>query len=458
MKTKHKNKLSPTQLIALGFLITIVVGSLLLTLPIARTRSYRYLDSLFTATSATCVTGHSTIDPATDLTLFGQIVLLIMIQIGGLGFILVFAFFLLFFGKKITLKNRILISQSVSKDDFEGVVKLLHKIIKYTFSIELIGAFFLAISFSKEYDIMHAMYYGLFHSISAFCNAGFDILPGDSFIPYALDRAINIPIMALIQIGGLGFLVWDDITKALYATFIEKKGFVRSIKKLNLHTKMVIVMQIFLVLLGTFAFLAFESDSQNTLANLDFQDKILVSNFQAVTARTAGFATLNMQELKIPTKLLMIFLMLIGGAPGSMAGGLKTVTFMVIFFGMLSVIKGRKNITIFKRTIPRETYEKACTVFLIMFVLTYASMMIIMCNLNAPMSSLDVLFDNASSIATVGLSTGAVLNMNTIALLTTIFLMFIGRVGTITTALVFLIERPRENDEIVYAHENVIVG
>ena len=458
MKTKRKNKLSPTQIIALGFLITILVGSMLLMLPISRTRNYSYLDSIFTATSATCVTGHSTIDAAKDLTIFGQVILMLLIQIGGLGFILVFALFLLIFGKKITLKNRILISQSVSKDGFEGIVKLLHKIIKYTFSIELIGAFVLAIGFSKEYSLGQSLYYGLFHSISSFCNAGFDILPGDSLIPYAFNRAIIIPLMILIQIGGLGFLVWDDISKACYAAFIERKGFWKSMRKLNLHTKIVVVMQVFLVLFGTFAFLGLEYQNPETIANITFNDKLLLASFHSVSARTAGFASLNMMKLNIPTKLFMIFLMLIGGAPGSMAGGLKTVTLMVIVFAMLAIIKGKKNITVFHRTVPRETYEKACTVFLIMFVMTYLSMVIVMCNLNQPMNSLDVLFDNASSIATVGLSTGALQNMNPVSILTTLFLMFIGRVGTITTALVFLIDRPRENDEIVYAHENVIVG
>ncbi len=455
---KYKNRFSPTQVIALGFLITILIGSLLFMLPISRTRNYSYLDALFTATSATCVTGHSTIDAFQDLTIFGQIVLMLLIQIGGLGFILVFALFLLMFGKKITLKNRILISQSVSKDDFEGVVKLLHKIIKYTFSIELIGAFILAMGFSKEFDFVHSLYYGLFHSISAFCNAGFDILPGDSLLPYALDKTINITLMMLIQIGGLGFLVWDDITKAIHAILIEKKGFQKSFQKLNLHTKMVLVMQVILVVLGALTFITLEFYNQETIGSLSLSNKFLVANFQVISARTAGMATIPMVSLKIPTKLLMIFLMLVGGAPGSMAGGLKTVTLMVIFCGMLAIIKGKKNITVFRRTIPREIYEKACTIFLIMFVLTYFSMVIIMCNLTEPLNSLDVLFDNASSIATVGLSTGAITKMNTISICTTIFLMFIGRVGTITTALAFLIERPKENDEVVYAHENVIVG
>lgn len=458
MKTKLKNKLSPTQIIAMGFLITIFIGSILLELPISHNGELSYLDSLFTATSATCVTGHSTVDVEATFTLFGQIIIMLLIQIGGLGFMLVIALILLWLGKKISFKDRILISQSVSKTDFEGTITLLKKIIKYTLTFELFGALILATRLVPEYGWGNGLFKALFHSISSFCNAGFDIFKGDSLMPYAYDRVINITLIILIQIGGLGFLVWEDISNCIGKAIREKTSLIRAIKKFSLHTKLVLIFQVLFVLLGMFGFLAFEYGNANTIGNMEFSDKLLVSAFQSVSARTAGMFTVNMEVMNSTTKLFMIFLMLIGGAPGSMAGGAKTVTLAVIIFGMFSMIRGKKNITVFRRTIPHETYEKATTVFNFMISIIFISVLIIMCNLIVPVSVIDVTFDTVSSIATVGLSTGAINNMNTVSRVVTILLMYIGRVGTITTAVAFVLGRPKENDDIVYAKEDVIVG
>lgn len=458
MKTKFKNKLSPTQIIAVGFLITIFIGSILLKLPISNNGNFSYLESLFTATSATCVTGHSTVDVEATFTLFGQIVLLCLIQIGGLGFILVIALIFMWLGKKMTLKNRILISQAVSKNDFQGVVRLLRKIIKYTFTFELFGALIIATRVVPELGWGEGLFKSLFHSVSAFCNAGFDIFKGESLVPFVFDKTINITLIILIMIGGLGFLVWEDISNCIGKAIRGRKSLIKAIKKFSLHTKLVLIMQVSLFILGTFAFLFFEYNNDLTIGNMDFENKVLVSSFQSASARTAGFYTVNMGDLQESTKLIMILLMFIGGAPGSMAGGVKTITLLVICYGIFSMIKGKKNISIFKKTISKETFEKACAIFFIMMVISYLSLLIIMCNIDSNITSLDILFDVVSSIATVGLTTGAIENMNSIGIINIILLMYIGRVGTITTAVAFVIDKPKENDDIVYAKEDVIVG
>ena len=302
------------------------------------------------------------------------------------------------------------------------------------------------------------LFKALFHSISAFCNAGFDIFKGESLIPFAFDPTINITLILLIMIGGLGFLVWEDISNCIGNAIREKTSLKRAIRKFSLHTKLVLIMQIALFIFGTLGFLMLENNNELTIGNMDLGNKILVSSFQSTTARTAGFYTVGMDKLQIPTKLLMIFLMFIGGAPGSMAGGIKTITLLVIIYGIFALIKGKKNISIMKKTINKETFEKACAIFFVMLTISYISLAIVMCNINSNVTALDAFFDIASSIATVGLSTGAIANMNELGIINIMFLMYIGRVGTITTAVAFVIGRPKENDDIVYAKEDVIVG
>lgn len=346
----------------------------------------------------------------------------------------------------------------MSKNDFDGVVRLLRKIIKYTFIIEFIGAIVLSLKFIPKMGIKAGVFNGMFHSVSAFCNAGVDILKGNSFEEYMLDKTINITLMFLIQIGGLGFLVWDDISNCVNEVFKKKLNMVRAIKKLSLHTKIVIITQIIFVFTGMFAFLLFENNNLNTIGNLSLSDKLLVSAFQSISARTAGIVTINVSYLNNTTKLLMLILMFVGGAPGSMAGGIKTVTIVVILFGMIAMLKGKKNITLLRRTIPKETYEKAMEIFIFMIMVTFVAIIAIECCLSSEVSIFDLTFDVSSAITTVGLSVGVLENLNTVGLCVIMLLMYIGRVGTITTAVAFMIEKPRENDAIVYAKEDVIVG
>ena len=300
------------------------------------------------------------------------------------------------------------------------------------------------------------LFKALFQSVSAFCNAGFDLVGSNSMIPFVTHRITNITCMFLITIGGLGFLVWDDISNCIKKAIKEKLNFGRFLRSLSLHTKLVLTLQLVLVIMGTIAFFACEYDNIATMANFNLSDKLLISTFHSVSARTAGFATVDLSCLNDITKFIMIFLMLIGGAPGGMAGGLKTTTILVIILGVLTNIKGKKNISILKRTITDGTFIKAVSVVVIALVLLMLSNMFLIAN--SDINVLDIMFESTSAFATVGLTSGALSQMNAICQGLIILLMFVGRVGTTTMAVAFVMKKPRENDLVVYAKENVIVG
>ncbi len=369
---------------------------------------------------------------------------------------LIIALILMILGRKITLKNRILISQTMNSNSLQGLIRLTRKILKYTFSFEIIGALFIAIDFVPIYGFKLGLFKALFQSVSAFCNAGFDLIGNQSMIPFVTHKAINITCMLLTTIGGLGFLVWDNVSNCIKEGIKEKTGIIKIIKKFSLHTKLVLIMQIVLVFIGATAFLGFEYNNPETIANYNLQDKILISTFQSVSARTAGFATVNLANAKDITKVILSVLMLIGAGSGSMAGGIKTTTLLVVILGIYTHVIGKKNISVLKRTISDGTFIKAVSVVMIsLFLLFIANMVFI---INSDIYVLDMLFESISAIATVGLTSGALANMNLVCLWVVILLMYVGRIGTITMALSFVIRKPKENDLIVYAKEDVIVG
>ena len=329
-------RLSQTRIIALGFFFVIALGTFLLSLPFATKAGEvtTFTDAFFTATSATCVTGLVTVDTCMHWTLFGQLVILAMIQIGGLGFITIAVMFSVFLRKKVGLQMRGVLQESVNAQKLGGIIRLLRKVFIGTMLVEGIGAIILAIRFSFDMDVKHAIYYGVFHSISAFCNAGFDLFgfQGEysSLVNYVGDPTINITIMLLIIIGGIGFIVWDDLSN-------NKLNF----KKYMLHTKMALVMTFALIFGGALLFYIFEKD--NVLANATVMEKIFGSLFGSVTTRTAGFNTLDVAAFKDSTKLLTCVLMFIGGSPGSTAGGVKTVTIMVIITYLWNSLRSSKS-------------------------------------------------------------------------------------------------------------------
>lgn len=412
------------EILALGFAIVILVGTFLLLLPISSNHT-DFLDALFIATSATCVTGLVVYDTATHWTLFGQIVILILIQIGGLGFITIGVFLATYLKKKISLRQRGLIEESVSSLKLAGGVKLVKHIIKGTFLFEGIGAVILSLVFIEDFGLLKGIYLGIFHSVSAFCNAGFDLLgiiePYGSLTPYASNIVVNITIMILIIIGGLGFVVWQDL--------YEKKLHFRNYL---LQTKIVLITSFIFIFGGAFLFYIFEY--QHALASLSSEEAILASFFQSITCRTAGFNTIDVSHLKPATSLLMMLMMFVGGSPGSTAGGIKTTTFAVLIIFVYSTMTNKSEANAFNRRFDSKTIKKACSVFLINFIFIIISSFIIF-NDQPHLPMQDTFFEIFSALGTVGISTGITRVLSMTSKITIILLMYCGRVGSLTLAL-----------------------
>lgn len=359
-------------------------------------------------------------------------------------------------GKKITLRKRILIGQAVNSNNLEGLVRLTRKVLKYTFTFEIIGAVFIAFVFVPIYGWSDGLFKSLFQSISAFCNAGFDVIGENNMMPFVTNRIVNITCMILTTIAGLGFLVWNDISICIKRGIKERHSIIRIIRKLSLHTKIVLIMHLILFTLGMFVFFSFEYYNPGTIGKFSLGDKLLISAFHSVSARTSGFASVNLINLTDMTKLVMTFLMLIGAGSGSMAGGIKTTTLFVVIMGVYSNIIGKKNINVFKRTISKETFVKAVSVISIAIVILIISNLLLIANSN--IKTLDLFFESVSAFATVGLTCGALAQMNFVCKSILILLMYIGRIGTMTMAVAFVVKKPKQNDLVIYSHEEVIVG
>lgn len=428
MFTKFQNRLSGVQMIALGFFLLILGGALLLMLPCStRTgENTGFITALFTATSATCVTGLILADTFTHWTLFGQLVILALIQVGGLGFITISVVISLALHKKIGLKARGQLKDSVNALQLGGIVKLTKHILKGTLIFEGIGAVILAARFIPKMGISTGIYYGIFHSISAFCNAGFDLMgryaPYSSFTAYAGDWIVNLTLISLILIGGLGFIVWENI-------YVHKLNF----RRYSLHSKMVLSATIVLVIGGAALFYILENG--NVLAGMSIPDKIICSLFSSVTPRTAGFNTVDTGALTDAGKFLTVILMFIGGCPGSTAGGVKVTTVFVLLLSLRSTLTRTKGCNIFGRRLESDAVSKASTVFFLNLSLGIAAALII-CGLQG-FTLADTLFEVTSAISTVGMTAGLTQKLNFVSKLIIIFLMYVGRVGSLSFALSF---------------------
>ena len=443
-------RLSQTQLIATGFLFIILIGTFLLMLPISSREGEvtSFFDAMFTAVSASCVTGLIVVDTYTHWSTFGQIVILMMIQIGGLGFMTIGILFSIIIRRKISLRERGLMQESVNTLKIGGIIKLTKKIIKGTFLLEGTGALILGIRFSMEKDFgsLRGFYYGIFHSISAFCNAGFDLFgyqgQYSSIVNYSGDIIVNLTIMILIITGGIGFVVWDDVTK-------HKLNF----KKYMLHTKIVLVTTGILIFGGAFLFYLLEKD--NTFAEMGFVETILSSLFSSVTARTAGFNSVDTASLTEASKLLTIVLMFIGGSPGSTAGGIKTTTIVVILLFFWSSMRHTYGCNVFGRRLQHDSIIKANAVFSTnLFIAVSAALFIVAMQSTLPLT--DILFEVFSAIGTVGMSTGITRALETPAKIIIIFLMFCGRIGSLSFALSF--NQKRKIAPVQQPAENVNIG
>jgi trk system potassium uptake protein len=443
---KKRVGLNPPKILVLGFATLIFIGTGLLTLPIATVdgNGLSLLNALFTATSATCVTGLVVVDTGSTFTTFGQLVIISLIQVGGLGFMILATFFFFLLGKKISLKDRLLLQESLNNLSLAGIVRLVKRILIFTASIEIIGAIILSIRFSYDMSVGRAIYYGIFHSISNFNNAGFDLM-GEyrSLTPYVSDPTVTLTVCALITLGGIGFIVMNEVYEY------------RETRRLSVHSKVVLVTSFILTIGGTMLIFLFEFGNDKTLQPLSPIGKVLSALFQSVTARTAGANTLNIPDLTHSTLFLTIILMFIGASPGSTGGGIKTTTFATLVGTVWSQVKGKEDVVLFRRRIVTEIILKALTVTVSgLFLVMGVTMLLTITETGKDF--LMILFESTSAFATVGLSMGLTPELSPIGRILIIFTMFAGRVGPLTVA--FAIAKRRKPDPYRHPQERIMIG
>lgn len=445
----------PTRIIVLGFALIILIGTALLALPVASRNgeSVGWIQALFTATSATCVTGLLLVDTCTYWTVFGQLVILLLIQTGGLGFMTVATLFSFALRRKITLKERLLMVESLNQHHLSGIVRLSKHILLGTLFFESVGGLLLSVKFIREFGVVQGIYKSVFHSVSAFCNAGFDLMGEkeqfSSLVSYVDDPFVNLTIMALVVVGGLGFSVWTDIYGKL-------RCHKRNSKMLSLHTKLVLSITAILLIVGFLFFFIVEYDNPDTLGALDFKGKVFAAMFQSVSTRTAGFYTVPVANMTNASKFMTALLMFIGGSPGSTAGGIKTTTLGVLFFAVISVLKGKNDVELFKRRINLDTVLRALAI--VMIGLTVVVVGIILLLIFERADFMDVFFDVVSAFTTVGLT---LRRTNTLALeskIILIIIMFFGKVGVLTTALALTEGTHKRIAKYRYPEDKIMVG
>ena len=435
---------NPMITVIFGFLLIILIGTFLLSLPISN-RNGEWLSpisALFTATSATCVTGLTVGDPQTMFTLFGQLVILCMIQVGGLGFMSLTMIMMMLLQKAISFSERILLSSSLGLSSAGGILSFVRLVVGGTFAVEGVGTVLLSFYFIPKYGFFSGLWKSIFMSISAFCNAGFDILgQGDSLVSIQSNAYVLTVLMALTIIGGLGFIVWKDLLQ----------------RKLTVYSKMVLSTSAVLLIGGALFFLFAEWNNPDTLASLDFGEKVLNASFTSVTMRTVGFATLDFSQLTEPSKVISSLLMVIGGSSGSTAGGIKTVTFLVLIITAFQVAGGRNKIQFLNRTIAQDDIYRAFTLFFIGCGIVLTSTLAV--SMLTPQTKLlDIFFTCTSAFGTVGCAACNIAAMSTVCKLLIIVLMFMGRLGILTITLAIMIRLNRGKDKISYPKTNILIG
>lgn len=447
---KKRKSLSSVQIILLGFLGLVFLGSFLLSLPIssANGQPVSYIDALFTATTSVCVTGLVTVPTAYTWSVFGQVLILLLIQIGGLGVVTVMAAVLISLQKKIGMKNRILISDSFNLSSMEGIVSFVRKVLAVTFVIEGIGALLYMTVFIPEFGLS-GIWFGIFHSVSAFCNAGIDLIGAQSFCPYVLHPVVNFTTMFLIISGGLGFVVWFD----LFENFRRKNR--HGIRFFSLQTKIVLSVTAVLVIGGAVMYFLLERHNPLTIGTYSLGEQVMVSLFQSVTTRTAGFASIPQENLTGASAFFSLILMFIGGSPAGTAGGVKTVTVFVLLMTTMAVIRSKRTVDVFHRQIALEITKKALAVFLFSLMVVLGSTFLLLVVQGGDL--LDILYETVSATATVGLTRNYTGSLNTAGKIITILTMYFGRVGPISLAFAFSTNKSRENT-VVNPQEDIIVG
>ena len=449
---KHKKalRMTPTQIIAVSFAALILLGTVLLALPVASRdgQSAGILTSLFTATSSTCVTGLILVDTWTQWSGFGQIVILCLIEIGGLGFMSAASMVVFVLRRKVGLRQRMLMAQALNVNEMDGVVRLQKWVLLGSLIIQLTGASILFLRFwGTGQTLAQSAKWSIFHAVSAFCNAGFDITgcvaPGANMIVFNQDPVVMITLMLLVVVGGLGFFVWEEVATT------------RRFRNFSVYTKLVLLTSAVLIFGGALLYGILEWNNPATLGAMDTPRKILNAFFQSVTVRTAGFTGVDQAALTDGSKGLSVILMLIGGSSGSTAGGLKTVTVLVLFLFVLSRARGRSTVTVFKRTVPHEKIMDAATIVCLVAGLAMTGAIIICAT--SPVGFADAFFETSSALATVGLTAGVTPSLSLFAKLMIIVFMYFGRVGILTLSLGFMMGDKAEQ-RFRYADTNLLIG
>jgi trk system potassium uptake protein len=446
MRRKLFIELDPPKILVLGFGTIILLGALLLSLPSATTdgKGLPLLDAFFTATSATCVTGLVVVDTGETFTAFGEVIILSMIQVGGLGFMSFATLLAFILGKRISLKERLIIQESFNNETVEGVVRLVKRILIFTATAEMVGGILLSFRFSQDMAAGKAIYFGFFHAVSNFNNAGFDLMGGfRGLTAYAEDPIVNLTVTSLISLGGIGFIVMNELFEY------------RSTRRLSLHSKMALAVSSILVVGGALLIFILEYNNPATLKPLSAAGKIFGAFYQAVTPRTAGSNTLSIPDLKQSTLFLIIFLMFIGASPGSTGGGIKTTTFAVLIGAVKSQIRGREDVTFFGRRMDFSIVSKSLTVTLIAIFLVISMTMVL--TITEPGKDfLMIFFEVVSAFSTVGLSMGLTPELSSFGKILILITMFAGRVGPLTLA--YAVAKKRKEDHYRYPAGKVMIG
>lgn len=453
---KKRIKLSTTQIIAIGFLMAILTGALLLSLPVssADNTPTKFVDALFTSATSVCVTGLVVVDTYSHWSDFGQFIIMLLIQCGGMGVVTFTTAVMVVIGKKVTLKDRLLLQDAFNLNTLTGLVKFLKRILKGSFIVEGIGALCYMFVFVPEYGT-RGIWISVFSSVSAFCNAGIDIIGSTSFAKYAVNPWVNIVTMMLIILGGIGFIVWWDVLRVLSRIRQKEEELKNFFKKLSLHSHIVLVTTFILILSGAVLVFLMEYNNPETIGNMNFGQKVMASFFQSVTTRTAGLFTVSQKGLRDTTAFICIMLMFIGGSPVGTAGGIKTSTIALLVIAAGSVVKGNNEVSAYRKRIPPKTIKKALAVVMISVMVLF----IMICLLSVVNGGdfIDTAFEAASAISTTGLSRDYTSGLNMYGKLIITLCMYLGRVGPISMVIAFNFKNSKKN-MVVYPEEDITVG
>ncbi|MDE6210010.1 MAG: potassium transporter KtrB [Lachnospiraceae bacterium] len=457
-KGRKKKNFNTTRWIAVGFLLVILWGTIMLSLPVSASdgKATNIIDALFTSTTSVCVTGLTTVVTATHWSIFGKSVILLLIQLGGLGVICCMIAVLMLFRVKLNMREKVMIQESYSFDSIEGMNKIIPRVFKGTMLVEGIGAILYCFAFIPRYGILKGIWYSVFHSVSAFCNAGIDLIGDSSFISFSNNTWISFVTMFLIIAGGIGFIVWWDLKAVISEAFKKRKFKGQLFKRLTIHSKVAITVTIALILAGAVLIFAFEYNNVATIGNYSPGEKIVASLFQSVTARTAGFAGIIQDSFRLHTYIIIMVLMLIGGSPMGTAGGLKTTTIAMMFICVLSVIRGKRDTEVFDRRISRDNIRTGLTVVVVGVSILLLG--IIALSITDNFTGIETSYECVSAIATVGLSTGITPMLSTAGKFIIIVMMFIGRIGPITIAMAIGGKKINDEDSRQLPKKRIIVG